>query len=676
MWLACLALAATFVVYWPAMQGGFVFDDANWTTDLVRWFQNPAGLWAIWVHPTVLQQYYPLTATSFWLDYQLWEFWTLPYHLENVLLHVLAAVLFWRALLRLQVPGAWLAASLFALHPVMVESAAWITERKNVLSLVLFLGALLAYLRYEQSVASLRSGLRSAATARQAEASAPQGGIRHPDPDPLPLRREREKSAPNLSRFTHHASRFYCLALGLFLGALLAKSTACSLPAVILLLAWWRRGRLGWRTDVVPTLPFFALSLGLCAGTAWLEKNHVGAQGPDFALSLAQRCLVAGRAFWFYLGNLFWPAHLCLIYPRWQPDPAVWWQWLYPAGAVGLLLGLWLGHKRFGRGPLAALLFYVGTLFPLLGFLNAYGMYYSFVWDHWVYLPSLGLLALVGALIEGRRKKEEGRSAESDPSPLVPLPSGGRGKAGGGRRLPGSRAVLAYGFAVVVLPVLGVLTWREAGTYASLETLWQTTLARNPDCWLAENNLGNTLAVQGDPEEAIPHYQRALRLKPDYPDAENNLGNALLSQRKWAEAILHYERVLQLEPDKAGVDSNIGAALANQGKWAEAIPHFERALQLNPDFVPANINLGAALAAQGKWDEAIQRYQRALQINPNSAEAHYYWGMALASQGRRDEARQHFQQASNLALAQGQAALVQAIQARLYQPALNPPATP
>jgi tetratricopeptide (TPR) repeat protein len=624
-WLACLALAATFVVYWPALQGGFVFDDANWTTDLVRWFQNPAGLWAIWVHPTVLQQYYPLTATSFWLDYQLWEFWTLPYHLENVLLHILAAVLFWRALFRLQVPGAWLAASLFALHPVMVESAAWITERKNVLSLVLFLGALLAYLRYEEELKVSGSKLKV----------------------------------------------FYGLALVLFLGALLAKSTACSLPAVILLLAWWRRGRLGWRTDVLPTLPFFALSLGLCAVTAWLEKNHVGAQGPDFALSLAQRCLVAGRAFWFYLGNLFWPAHLCLIYPRWQPDPAVWWQWLYPAGAVGLLLGLWLGRKHFGRGPLAALLFYVGTLFPLLGFLNAYGMRYSFVWDHWVYLPSLGPLALVAALIEGRRKKEEGRSAESEPSPLIPLR-----KAGGGRRLPGSRAVLAYGFAAVVLPVLGVLTWREAGTYASLETLWQTTLARNPDCWLAENNLGNTLAVQGDLEGALAHYQRALRLKPDYPDAENNLGNALLSQRKWAEAISHYERALQLEPTMPGVDSNIGAALANQGKWEEAVPHFERALQLNPDFVPANVNLGAALAAQGKWDEAIQRYQRALQINPNSAEAHYYWGMALAGQGRRDEATQHFQQALNLAMAQGQAALVQAIRSRLYQPAANSPATP
>ena len=388
-WLAFIALAAaTFLAYLPALHGGFVWDDDQWTVNLVHWFQNAAGLMAIWVHPTILPQYYPLTATSFWVDYQFWKFWTLPYHVENVLLHLLSVFLLWRLLRRLQVPGAWLAVALFALHPVMVQSVAWITERKNVLSLVLYLSAFLAYLRFAQSMASLRS-----------EAPAQQGGIRHPHPDPLPLRREREKSAPNPSRFTHHASLFYCLALVLFVGALLAKTTAFSLPAVILLLVWWQRGRLDWRSDVLPTLPFFALSVGMCAMTAWVEKTHVGAHGPEFDLSLAQRCLVAGRVFWFYLGKLFWPAHLCFVYPRWQPDPSVWWQWLYPMAAAGLLLGLWLARKRIGRGPVTAAFFYVGTLLPLLGFVSAYAMRYSFVWNHWVYLPSLGPLVLVAAVV-------------------------------------------------------------------------------------------------------------------------------------------------------------------------------------------------------------------------------------------------------------------------------------
>ncbi len=149
-----LLVAATFAAYLPALNGGFVWDDASWTTNLYQLFQSATGLEWIWFHPAALQQYYPLTATTFWLDYQFWKFWTLPYHVENVLLHAAAALLFWRLLVRLKLPGAWLAAALFALHPVMVESAAWITERKNVLSLPFYLAALLAYLRYAQGAAS------------------------------------------------------------------------------------------------------------------------------------------------------------------------------------------------------------------------------------------------------------------------------------------------------------------------------------------------------------------------------------------------------------------------------------------------------------------------------------------------------------------------------------------
>ena len=270
--------------------------------------RTPPVLHLIWFQPTALQQYYPLTGTTFWLDYQLWKFWTLPYHVENVLLHALAALLFWRLLLRLQVPGAWLAAALFALHPVMVESVAWITERKNVLSLVLYLGALLAYLRYAQGVTG--GGWRVAG-------GTPSQCLGAAD------RSHAARVTGHGSRDTRHSTLFYGLAFVLFLCALLAKTTTFSLPAVILLIGWWKRGQIRWRADVLPTLPFFALALGLCAVTAWLEKYHVGAQGSDFALTFPQRCLIAGRAFWFYLGKLLWPANLCFVYPRWQPDPGV-----------------------------------------------------------------------------------------------------------------------------------------------------------------------------------------------------------------------------------------------------------------------------------------------------------------------------------------------------------------
>jgi tetratricopeptide (TPR) repeat protein len=621
-WFGLLLITATFLVYLPALHGGFVWDDASWTTNLTALFQNASGLHWIWFQPTALQQYYPLTGTTFWLDYQFWKFWTLPYHVENVLLHALAALLFWRLLVRLQLPGAWLAAALFALHPVMVESVAWITERKNVLSLALYLGALLAYLRYAQDE-------DASGTCRPAEV--PQSGKKDGNPTldsrPSPL--------------------FYGLAFVLFLCALLAKTTAFSLPAVILLLGWWKRGQIRWRADVLPTLPFFALSIGLCAVTAWLEKNHVGAQGSVFDLTFPQRCLVAGHAFWFYIGHLFWPANLCFIYPRWQPDPGSVWQWLYPVTAIGMLFILWQARGHVGRGPVTALFFYVGTLFPLLGFMNAYGMRYSFVWDHWVYLSAPGIFALVAALVA--------RAAESR-----------------------HRPVLAHGFAAIVLPVFALLTWRQAGMYTDMETLWRKTLIKNPACWMAQNNLGNLLLARGNPVEAEAFYREALQFSPDVAESLNNIGIALATQRKLAEAIQCFDQALRLKPGYAEAHYNLGIALASQGKWAEATQHYERALQLKPGYEEPRYNLGVALAAQGKLAEAIKLFERVLQLKPGFAEAHYNLGAALASQGKTAEAIQHFQRALALAAAQGNTRFAEFIRTRLksYEPALPQPQTP
>jgi len=615
-WQGGLIVLLVFLAYLPALGGGFVWDDDWWTTKLVALFQDPSGLRSIWFQPTVLQQYYPLSGTTFWLDYQLWNFWSPPYHVENVLLHALAALLFWRLLLQLNLPGAWLASALFALHPVMVESAAWITERKNVLSLVFYLGAFLAYLRYAQGVAG--DGCRVTSG-----------------------------KCP-MSRVTGYGSRYYGLVFVLFLGALLAKTTTFSLPAAVLLIGWWQRGRIRWRADVLPTLPFFALSLGLCAVTAWLEKYHVGAQGPDFALTFPQRCLVAGHAFWFYLSKLFWPANLCFVYPRWQPDPGSVWQWLYPVTALGILFTLWLARKRLGRGPVTALLFFVGTLFPVLGFLNAYGMHYSFVWDHWVYLPSLGIIALVAALVA--------RATEVLRKPAV-----------------------AYGFAAIVLPVFAVLTWRQAGTFTDMETLWRKTLARNPDCWMAHsslgvllynqgrieeamvqfrkavqlvpnnceelNNLGLALAAQGRFDEAIENYRKALQNNPNYYEAANDLGNALAAKGRFDEAIENYRKALQINPNYYKAANDLGNALAAQGRLDEAIENFHKALQIKPDFTEALNNLGNALTLKGRFDEAIENYRKVIQIHPNLSVTLYNLGNALAAKGRFDEAIENYRKA-------------------------------
>jgi tetratricopeptide (TPR) repeat protein len=586
-WQGALIVLLVFLAYFPALRGGFVWDDDSWTTNIIGLLRDPSGLRLIWFQPTALQQYYPLSGTTFWLDYQFWKFWTTPYHVENVLLHALAALLFWRLLLRLQVPGAWLAGALFALHPVMVESVAWITERKNVLSLVFYLGAWLAYLRYAKGVASGRW-----------QVTGPQKVTSVPDP----------------SRVTCHVSLFYGLAFVLFLCALLAKTTTFSLPAAILLIGWWQRGQIRWRADVLPTLPFFALALGLCAVTAWLEKYHLGAEGPDFDLTFPQRCLVAGRAFWFYLGNLLWPAKLCFVYPRWRPEPGSGWQWLYPVTAIGALFTLWLARGRLGRGPATALFFYVGTLFPVLGFMNAYGMRYSFAWDHWVYLSALGIIALVAALVV--------RVAES------------------WRRL-----AVVYGFAAIVLPVLALLTWRQAGMYTDMETLWRATLAGNPDCWLAHNNLGNLLRNQGRIKEAMEHYHRAFQSNPNSPEVMDTLGAALADKGQMDEAIENFRKAIRINPNFAEALNNLGHALAAKGRFEEAIENYYQAIQINPNFAEAQNNLGHVLAAQGRLDEAIENYRKAIQINPNFAVALNNLGIALADKGRLEEAIENFRKA-------------------------------
>jgi protein O-mannosyl-transferase len=612
---AVLIILLTVLAYLPALSGKFVWDDDSWTTSISGLLQDVSGLGRMWSQPTALQQYYPLSGTTFWVDYHLWGFWPLPYHVENLLLHVLAALLFWGLLRRLQVPGAWLAGALFALHPVMVESVAWITERKNVLSLVLYLGALLAYGRFSR------------------------------------FWKEENGSAPAPSVPAPRGWVAYGLAFILFAAALLAKATAFSLPAVILLIGWWKRGRIRWRRDVLPTLPFFGVAVGLCLGTAWLEKNHVGAQGPEWVISFPERCLIAGRALWFYTGKLFWPANLCFIYPRWQLNSSSWWQWLYPASAVGTLLTLWLARGRIGRGPMAAALFFAGTLFPVLGFMNAYFMRYSFVCDHWTYLSSLGFIALTAGLVT---------------------------RVAGQFRAP----ALLHGFATVVLVTFAMLTWRECGKYAGLETLWRDTLTKNPGAWLAHNNLGMVLRKQGKIPEAIAHYEQALQLnptyalahnnlgvalkqmgkieeamqqyeqalqlKPDYAEARDNLGNALRATGRVTEAVEQYEQVLRLQPDSAEAHYNLAIALGQQGKIEDAIGHYKQALRINPDFFEARCNLGGILMRQGRIPEAFEQYNEAVGIRPDSAEAHNNLAIALVQQGKLEEAIKHYEQALHI----------------------------
>ncbi|MCX6543148.1 MAG: tetratricopeptide repeat protein [Acidobacteria bacterium] len=601
-WLLLPALLlVTLAAYHPAWHGGMLWDDDGHITR--RDLRSTEGLGRIWFEMGATQQYYPVVHSAFWLQHRLWGDDTFGYHLVNIILHALSAFLLALTLRRLAVPGAVLAAFLFALHPVHVESVAWITELKNTLSGALYLGAALAYLHFDHS----------------------------------------------------RRRRVYALAAGLFVLGLLSKTVTATLPAALLVVFWWQRGQLTWRRDVVPLLPWFGLGAAGGLLTAWIERTLIGAQGIEFQFTLVERCLIAGRVVWFYLAKLLWPADLIFSYPRWQIDQTAAWQYLYPLGVVVLLAALWLLRRRT-RAPLAAMLLFVGTLFPVLGFFNVYPFRYSLVADHFQYLPSLFIIAVFAA---------------------------GVAEVAGRWKIRNRPALAAAGMLMLVAP-LGCLTWSDSGQYANAELLYRTTLERNPASWLAYNNLG-ALELRGgisDIPEAMRHVNQSLKLNPTSAEALNNLGYALQRLGRFEEAMTYHQEALRRIPrfaeacNNLGVDlqrlgrleeaesryrealainpflaeahHNLGDVLRRKGKSEEALAHAHEALRIDPDYADARDNLGNVLQGMGKLDEAVTQYQAAIRLKPDFPEAHNNLGVALSRMGRVEEALAEHEEALRL----------------------------
>jgi tetratricopeptide (TPR) repeat protein len=401
----------------------------------------------------------------------------------------------------------------------------------------------------------------------------------------------------------------YWLAFALFICALLSKSVTATLPAALLVVVWWQRGRLEWRRDVLPLVPWLAIAAAAGAFTAWFEHQIIGAKGEAFDLTIIERVILAGRVIWFYLGKLLWPARLIFIYPRWTIDATSGWQYLYPAAALALAMALAaIARPIFApasqtasvgrRGPLAGYLFFCGTLVPALGFVNVYPFVFSFVADHFQYLASLGVIVPVaGGLVMASE-----------------------------RLAKGSVRVRTMVSAAVIV-VLGVLTWHRSAVYANVETLFGDTIARNPAAWMAYQNLGTALAAEDRLPEAIEAYQGALRARPDYPAARDNLvlahmrlGDALAARSDQSQrAIEHYEAVLQLEPGHFRAHYNLGTLLMDvPNRQGEAIAHFEKALAIQPASVEAHVNLGIALAdIPSRTREAIAHLDTALTARPD-----------------------------------------------------------
>ncbi|HEY4988216.1 MAG TPA: tetratricopeptide repeat protein, partial [Opitutaceae bacterium] len=555
---ALLLAIAIFAAYQRVWNAGFIWDDDAHVTQ--PGLRSLRGLWRIWSEPGATQQYYPLLSTAFWIEHRLWGDAALGYHGVNVALHAGAAFLLYRVLVRLAVPGALFGAALFAVHPVCVESVAWISEQKNTLSAVFYLSAALAYFHFD---------------------------------------RERRPWS-------------YALATGLFGLALLSKTVTATLPAALLVVLWWKQGRLSFRNDVLPLMPWLAMGAGAGAMTTWMEGSHVGASSAATGLDAVGRVLVAGRAPWFYVGKLLWPVNLTFVYPRWNLDPHAVGQCLFPAAALAMLGALWAARGR-SRAPLAVGLLYVGTLFPALGFINLFPFIYSFVADHFQYLAAAILLSGLAAVLT-----------------LV------------SRSLPrGARAAAALGAVVA----LSVLTWRQCRMYQDAETLWTATLARNPSCWMAYNNLAAEQLEKGRIAEAMANIHIGLELAPRNVEAHVTLGDALKGTGRWDEALAEYHRALEIEAHSVVAHVNLGAALLSMGRANEAASHFQAALETKPDLGTAHTDLGDAYLQLGRADDAIAQYALALGDNPDDAEAHANLGTTLAQRGRADEALPHLRRA-------------------------------
>ena len=557
-WLVAIALvAAVFLIYMPCWHGGFLWDDESHL--LNNPVLTPGGLAKVWV-PGGYLNYWPLTYTAYWLQFQLWGLQPLGFHLVNLALHALSALLVWRVLLRLEIPGALFAAAIFALHPVNVETAAWIAHLKVSLSLALALVSMLFYLDSER-----------------------------------------------------YASRWrYGLALAAFLLSALAEGTAVTLPIVLLACAWWQRGRIGGR-DLLRVSPYFLIGAVAAGIEVWAQHSvaiGVDVRSDDFFSRLA----VAGCALWFYLGKIILPLNLCPFYPRWSIDERSILSYL-PGVMWLIVLGIaWWKRRTWGRPVVMLMICYAALLLPILGFVNIYFMRFSLVSDHWQYIGTIVPCAVFAgaATILARR--------------FVVRPA----------------AIMA---AVSLLVVLGVLSLLQSRMYADGETFYETTVARNPDCWVAQYYIALALNHRGEYDAAIARYKKALEIKPDYADADNNLANLLVGRRQYDSAIAYFHKALEIKPDFFEAHYNLALALVDCGQYDSAIAHYQRALEIKPGNAEVHNNLGKVLAHLGRIDAAIAHYQKALEIKPDYAEAHVNLGLAVFGRGQIESAISHFQKA-------------------------------
>jgi len=573
-WPGALIVLLVFLAYFPALRGQFFWDDERNITGNVA-LRTLDGLRRVWFELDATQQYYPLTYTSFWLEYHLWGLNPLGYHTTDVCLHTLNAILVWLVLRNLGVRGAWLGAAFFALHPVQVESVAWITERKNILSGFFYLSSIWACLKFWPP--------------GQATANS----------DVTPLR---------VSDTRHGPWKYYGLGLVLYVFALWSKTATVALPVVIWLLLWWKCVKVGWRT-ICRLLPFLAVGVVMGLVTMWVEKNHVGAAGQEWDFTLLERFVLTGRMLCFYLGKLFWPYPLMFYYPRWDIHTSQLTAYL-PVLATGIgLLILWRNRNGWGRPALCAMGYFIAVLFPVLGFSNVYFFHFSFVCDHFQYLACIGPLVLAAAGVTTVLDFFQRRGPF-----LKPLVCG------------------------VLLAVLGALAWRQTWLYRDDITLWRDAVAKNENAWNAHIFVGNYLSDAGRWEEAMVHFRKAIQIKPDDATAHNNYALALLRSGRLDEAEAEFREAITLQPDYYLARANYCTLLLRRGKLDEAETEVGWLLLLAPDNPQSCYRYGQLLMLRGKLDDAETQLSKAIRLDPDYIPPRLTRALIFRKRGQLNEA--------------------------------------
>jgi tetratricopeptide (TPR) repeat protein len=553
-----MLLGAVALVYAPALRNGFIWDDDAHISQNTA-LRSPLGLWWIWTRPGTTPQYYPLTHTTFWVQWQLHGDRPAGYHLVNVALHGLNTLLVWRIAGTVGLRWAFWIALVFAVHPVHVESVAWASERKNTLSAAFYLSATLLYVR--RRFGRVGSGARSPWTAAA-----------------------------------------YAVFVLLFLGAIFSKTTAGTLPAALLLITWWKEGRI-LRADWLRLAPLLVPAAVIGGVTGWMERWSVGATGPEFQFTLEQRLQLAGTIPWFYAAKLIVPWPTMFIYPRW--DLAGWgsFGWAGPLATVLLIVSAWRVREKVGRGLLTSILYFGGTLVPALGLVNIYPMRYSFVADHFQYLASLGLLALIVSLFAPRIS---------------------------------TRPLRWIGICAIV--GLAALSWLRVREFRDARTLWEQTLDRNPKAWIAHSQVASIRAREGDLAEAAGRYQLSLELYP--LQWESRVGLARIYERNGqiGDAVRVLREATSVAPDRIGPRMALAETLLRSGESVEAERELRHILAKEPRFEPARVLLSRLLERRGDPGSARNLLQEGLEVFPESVGGRIALAELLERQGRADEA--------------------------------------